>query len=62
MDTNKYPIILACLILLSCLCAGPAMADDYAKNIELINTSINFARNEIPYVAYLSVELKNNGD
>ena len=38
------------------------MAEDGVKDIEIIEAVINFSQNEFPHVAYLRMELKNNGD
>ena len=38
------------------------MAEEHVKDIEIVETAINFSHNELPDAAYLSLELKNNGD
>lgn len=62
MVKNKYSILLIWLMLLSCLSARPVMAEDYAKSVEVVRGDINFSQTEFPRVAYLYMELKNNGD
>ena len=59
---NKYFMIFICLIVLSCLTAERTTAEEYIKNIEIGESDIKFDRSELPVVAYLYMELKNNGD
>jgi hypothetical protein len=62
MAKNRYFAIFICLMALLSLSAGIAMAEDYIKNIEIGESDIKFDKSELPHVAYLYVELKNNGD
>ena len=62
MVKNKYPIIFVCVIFLLCLGSKRAMGEDYVKNIERGEASIDFNQNEFPHAAYLHIEFKNNGD
>ena len=39
-----------------------AAGDEYMKNIEMTESSINIDHQEFPPVAYLCITLKNNGD
>lgn len=38
------------------------MADEYVKDVEIIDSSISYPQYKVPHIAYLSMELKNNGD
>lgn len=38
------------------------MAEEDVRNIEIIESAINFSHSEVPHAAYLLMELKNNGD
>ena len=46
------------------LCAGwkNAADEEYVKNIEIGDASIDFNLHEFPVIAYLRAEFKNNGD
>lgn len=50
------------LIFLSCFTGKAAVADEYVKNIEIIEPSISYTQYELPRIAYLCMELKNKGD
>ena len=39
-----------------------AEGDEYAKNIEIAESSISMNHQEFPTIAYLYITLKNNGD
>ena len=62
MIKNKYSIILFCLMLSAYSGEKTVMAEEHVKDIEIVETAINFSHNELPDAAYLSLELKNNGD
>ena len=49
-------------MLLLCLNAGKVTGEEYTKNIETVEANIKFDQTELPPVAYLYIELKNNGD
>ena len=49
-------------MLFFCLIAKKATAEEYIKNIEMGESSIKIDQSELPPVAYLYIELKNNGD
>jgi len=55
-------IIGICAIFLFCPNAGSAADEDYAKNIDDVESYIKFDHEVCPPVAYLYIELKNNGD
>ena len=38
------------------------MAEEGVGGIEVVDTAIKFAQDEVPHVAYLYMTLKNNGD
>ena len=59
---HKYSIILICSILLSCAGENTVMAGESVKDVDIIETAINFSQTEFPHVAYLYMALKNNGD
>ena len=62
MYKNKYFIIFICLIALLCLSADRATGEEHIKDIEIGETDIKISQSELPPVAYLYIELKNNGD
>jgi hypothetical protein len=62
MAKNRYPALFIFLIFLSYFGGKAAIAEDGVKNVEIIEAAINFSQNEFPHVAYLRMELKNNGD
>ena len=62
MIKDRRYVILACLVFLLFLGVKTAAGEDYVKNIETGEADIMFGRTELPPVAYLCVEFKNNGD
>ena len=62
MAKNRYYLIAICLILSFCLSAKTAAGEEYAKNIEILESRISIDYSALPSIAYLCIELKNNGD
>ncbi|MDD5135906.1 MAG: hypothetical protein PHX20_02410 [Candidatus Omnitrophica bacterium] len=54
--------ILICFILLSCFSPKAVTAEEGAKDLEIVESAVDFNRNEFPYGAYLCMELKNKSD
>ena len=59
---SRYSMIFICLIVLLCLSSEKAVGEEYIKNVETGEAHIKIDQNEFPPVAYLYIELKNNGD
>jgi hypothetical protein len=62
MNKLVYHIILIGFIFLAAPGILKAEERDYIKNIEIMEDSIDIDHHQLPYVAYLCVTLKNNGD
>ena len=62
MAKSKRYTIFVCLMVLSYLSIGWSTGKEYIKNIEIGESDIKLDRSELPAVAYLYMELKNNGD
>lgn len=61
-NMKKITAIFVCMIFLFSLGAMTAEGEDYIKNIEITESSININHQEFPPAAYLYITLKNNGD
>ncbi len=62
MAKNRFLALAILLISLSYPGEKTVMAEEYVKDIKIIDTSIVYSQYELPRVADLCVELKNNGD
>ncbi len=54
-------IIFICAIILLTTGLSLAAGDDYIKNVELVEATIDIDHDHFPVAAYLCVTLKNNG-
>lgn len=58
-----FGVCLLAIAVYMIISPGKAVsAGEYAKDIEVIEAAVNFSQNEFPRIAYLTMELKNNGD
>ncbi|MDD5496644.1 MAG: hypothetical protein PHP46_06055 [Candidatus Omnitrophica bacterium] len=62
MMKYKYLMILMCLMLLAAPSMAKSEADEYIKNIEMVDSKIEMDLGHFPKTAYLYIKLKNNGD
>ena len=59
---NKILILFLLTMFLSFAFGRSAIAEDYLKKIEILEADISVDHNELPYIAYLSAKIANNGE